>query len=318
MKELGADVEFYDERPSNSNIFKGIIRVYPALIQGKINRYYRNILQQTKNKTYDCLLLIKGESIPLFFIPEFKKLHPKTPTIFYFYDTVWEYPRALKLFPLFDVNYTFEPGDAVNYQLKFRPSFFVQEFQQNKTESEKTFDITFIGSAHTDRYHIGEKIQKAANQQGLKTFMYYYAPNKFFFRMKRIFDKTMSSFDIKKVSFTRLSHTEVSKIYQRSFAVLDTNKPFQLGLSMRTFETLAAGRKLITTNPGIKKYPFYNPENILVIDRENPELPASFFANPFVEINPEYLEKLTLDDWLETVLSGQSDKYWEDEILKKI
>lgn len=45
---------------------------------------------------------------------------------------------------------------------------------------------------------------------------------------------------------------------------------------MRTFESLVP-EKLITTNKEIKKYPFYNSNNIFVIDRNNIQLDENFF-----------------------------------------
>ena len=42
-------------------------------------------------------------------------------------------------------------------------------------------------------------------------------------------------------------------------AVLDIEHPKQVGLTMRTFEVLASGRKLITTNRSIINHEFYDP-----------------------------------------------------------
>ena len=67
LLELGAEVDFYNERPSDSIFTKGIIRVRRKFYQKKINRYYRKISEEIIDKKYDFLLLIKGETIPFFF-----------------------------------------------------------------------------------------------------------------------------------------------------------------------------------------------------------------------------------------------------------
>ena len=67
------------------------------------------------------------------------------------------------------------------------------------------------------------------------------------------------------MSFKSLSSNEIVSYYDRSNIVLDISHPGQSGLTMRTFETIGAGKKLITTNADIKNYPFYNPENIFNI-----------------------------------------------------
>ena len=50
LNELGAEVDFYDERPSNSNFSKGIIRLNKKFYHLKINTYYNRILNEIKDK----------------------------------------------------------------------------------------------------------------------------------------------------------------------------------------------------------------------------------------------------------------------------
>ena len=66
LKELGADVDFYDERPSNSIFVKGLIRLKRELYKVQIDKYFKRILGDIKNKRYDYFLLIKGEVVPDF------------------------------------------------------------------------------------------------------------------------------------------------------------------------------------------------------------------------------------------------------------
>jgi spore maturation protein CgeB len=122
------------------------------------------------------------------------------------------------------------------------------------------------------------------------------------FRLKKMIDKNLKQFDITKVSFDKLNHHQIIDFYKKTKSVLDINKPFQNGLTIRTFEVLASGRKLITTNSDIKNYPFYCPENILVIDREDIQLKPEFFATDFKEIDQEVLYKMSLDSFIDCLL----------------
>jgi hypothetical protein len=65
---------------------------------------------------------------------------------------------------------------------------------------------------------------------------------------------------------------------------------------MRTFETLGMRKKLITTNDDILNYDFYNPSNILVVDRNNPQLSEDFFLGKYVD-NSEIISKYHVDQW---------------------
>jgi hypothetical protein len=311
LLELGAEVDFYNERPSDSIFTKGIIRVRRKFYQKKINRYYRKISEEIIDKKYDFLLLIKGETIPFFFLEDFRKKNPSAKMIFYSYDSVQEYPRFLQLYPYFDSNFTFEPADALQYKLYFRPLFFLNEYADSSDHLDRRkYEVVFIGSAHTDRYLIGQKIRELCDQLKLKSYFYYYAPSKLTFFLKKIFDKNLQEFDHKKLSFQKLSHAEIAEIYKNSFAVLDINKPFQKGISMRTFEALAAGKKILTTNSDIQNYPFYSSENIHILDRNNLFINEAFFQTPFQIIDADILEKMSLDSFISCLFVKHQEDYW--------
>ena len=310
LKTLHAEVDFYNERPSDSVFSKGIIRIKKNLYQLRINRYYKNIFEKIKNKKYDFFLLIKGESIPIEFLKKFRTNNTAAKMIFYAYDSVAEYPKSIELYPYFDLNFTFEPKDAIDYNIHFRPTFFLNDYVLTNKLDKPKYTLSFIGSAHTDRYAIGETVQKICKQINLKTFFYYYAPGKIAFALKRIFDKNQKHFDFKKLSFKSLTHAEMIKVYEQSFAILDINKPFQFGVSMRSFEVLASGRKLVTTNPDIVHYPFFSKENIQIIDRKNLSLDGAFFESPFQELDAELQEKMSLDSFISCLFFENQDEYW--------
>jgi hypothetical protein len=81
---------------------------------------------------------------------------------------------------------------------------------------------------------------------------------------------------------------------------------------MRTFESLGAGRKLITTNQEIKKYPFYDEQNILVINRENIRLNTEFFKTDFKKIEENLLESMSLKGLVEEIFGLVQVNYWQN------
>lgn len=311
LAEMGAQVDFYDERPSNSNFSKGIIRFNKRFYQTQIHRYYQKILKEIQGKGYDYFLLIKGEATPAFFLEEVKRNNPRMEMIHYNFDPLTEYPLLISNLQYFDKKFTFERSDAQKYNLHFRPLFYLDEYRDSDREFQHfEYDVVFIGSAHTDRYVVGEKVKAVANKLNLKSFFYYYAMGKTAFRLKKLFDSNMKQFDLKTVSFEKLNHEQIIDYYRKSKAVLDINKPFQNGLTIRTFEVLAAGRKLITTNTDIKNYPFYNPDNILIIDRENVELHPDFFTTKFVHADEKMLYMMSLNSFIECLFFKDQDSYW--------
>ena len=311
LKELGADVDFYDERPSNSIFVKGLIRLKRELYKVQIDKYFKRILGDIKNKRYDYFLLIKGEVVPDFFIEELKALNPNIIMIYYNYDSFKNNPNAQSILKYFDKKFTFDKKDALDYKINFRPLFFSKEYEEiNDIHNGFEYETMFVGTAHTDRYIISEKVKSWCEKNKYRSYTFYYSPSKSVFYFKKRFDKTFKTFDINKITFKSLQHSEIIKLYKKSKAVLDINHPFQTGLTMRTFEALGAGRKLITTTPYVKEYPFYNPQNILEIDRENVILNKDFFETDFVKMDIESLHKMSLDGWIDCLFNKEQDEYW--------
>jgi hypothetical protein len=94
---------------------------------------------------------------------------------------------------------------------------------------------------------------------------------------------------IKKVSFTPLSLDGTIDMLNKCKAILDLNPPYQTSLSSRAVESMVARRKFITINKHIMDYDFYNPNNILLIDIENPVIPKSFLETPYEEVPKDVL-----------------------------
>ena len=104
-----------------------------------------------------------------------------------------------------------------------------------------------------------------------------------------------------------MAATEISKVIIGSRAVLDIEHPLQRGLTMRTIETIMMGKKLITTNKHILTSDLYNPSRVCVIDREYPEIPTTFFDEPYLGIS-DYLKRYySCKGWAEELLKLQDD-----------
>lgn len=317
LENMGSTVDLFDERPSNSFFSKAIIRVKKEMYSVKIKQYFNEIIEKIKNKKYHYFLLIKGEATPKFFLDFLKKNNPGIKFIFYTYDSFKNNSNGLDILSYFDAKFTFDSQDALQYQMSFRPLFFAQDYGNlNGKNKEFQNDMAFIGTAHSDRYSISEKAKAWCNAHHLKMFTFYFSPSKLFFKYKKATDKNFKNFDYRNISFNSLSHSEIVDVYKNTKVILDINHPGQDGLTMRTFETLGAGRKLITTNPKIKKYPFYDPQNIYIIGREGIEFDEDFFRSDFKEMNSEIRESMSLKGWVNEVFGLSSIKHWE-QVLKQ-
>lgn len=312
LEEMGAVVDLFDERPSNSFFSKAIIRVKKELYKVKVNTYFNEIIAQIKSRSYDYFLLIKGEVTPPFFLEFLKRNNPDIQCIYYTYDSFKNNANGLEILHHFDRKFTFDSDDALAYNMLFRPLFYARSYEGlYLNRRDFSTDISFIGTAHSDRYEISEQIKKWCQANQLKMFSFYYSPSKLMFRVKKVFDSHFRLIDAKDVSFNSLTHEQIIANYQQTRVVLDINHPNQKGLTMRTFETLGAGRKLITTNAMIKKYSFYDPQNIFVISRDNITIEKSFFQTEFKEIKADILYSMSIAGWINEVFGLSSLAHWQ-------
>lgn len=312
IEELGADVDYYDERPSNNNFTKGIIRLKRSLLQVKINKYYNDILSSIADKNYDFLFVNKGEVIPEFFLQEFQKKQPNCQCIFYTWDSFSNNKNALTILKYFHKKFSFDSNDAITYGLEFRPLFYLDFYKKINVLSNVDIenDLLFLGTAHSDRYRISNNIANWCTQNKLKSFCYYYMQGRLVYFYKKMFDTTFKEFNYKKLSFESLNTKDLFELYQKSKVILDINHPGQTGLTMRTFETIGARRKMITTNSEIQKYKFYNPNNILIIDREDIVLSKEFFETDYVGVNEDLYERMSLKGWLSCLFAKSEPDNW--------
>lgn len=298
LEELGAAVIWFDDRPSNNFISKVLIRLNKNFIKNKIANYYKAIVEQLRlNKMqFDYVFFLNPEAISVDSLKEIKREFSEAEFILYMWDSFRNRKNTIEFLPFFDRKFTFDPQDAKNFNLQLRPLFYIDLYNKKQTDQTE-YDLLFIGTAHTDRYKFVHKIVKQLSEK-LNIKLYFFLSSKSLFWSKKIFDKNFRNVKYKSISFMPLTHKSNSELVHRSKVILDINHPKQIGLTMRTFETLGAQKKLITTNTDIVNYDFYDKNNVLVIDRLNPVIEESFFTEPFIPPDKEWQKKYSIKGWI--------------------
>jgi hypothetical protein len=300
LENLGAIVDFFDDRPANDFITKVLIRLkLKYMMNKKINKYYLDISNFIKSKSYDYVFIISPETLSYKELEMIKEIQPKAKYLLYMWDS-FKNKNSFNTIGLFDKVFSFDSRDATEYTLTFLPLFYINEYTQLSL-SDYEYDLTFIATAHSDRYIIAKQILEKL--QKYRIYYYFYLPSKIIFYVRKYLIKKYKYEGIEDFSFLPLEHAEIIDIFKKSMSILDINHPKQFGLTMRTFECLGAKKKLITTNENIKNYDFYNENNILVIDRDNIDINESFFKSPYTELNLEIYEKYSITQWLKTIFN---------------
>ena len=305
LKQLGACVDYFDQRPANTFWVKGLIRVNRNLLKPLIKRYYNNILLKLSGVSYDYVLVIDGETLMPSILKKLRQQFASAKFILYIWDSLHNRKNAKDLLPFFDKKYSFDKGDSVLLEdVSFLPLFYLNEYMQIPSKPNFEYDFSFIGTAHSDRYDFLKKMKQQAQHLNLTTFFYLFLHNYRLFLWLKLTNPSFRRSKMNDFNYSPMSRADVLEVFSRSCAIVDVHHPKQTGLTMRTIETLGVKRKLITTNAAIKHYDFYDPNNVLVIDRLDPQLPRDFFNTPYHDIPSEIHQRYSLESWIQEILGG--------------
>lgn len=299
LENMGAEVDWFDERVGESTFTKALVRINRDALAIRINRYYEKIIQSTKDINYNYVFFVNIEAATQSIIESLRRLHPTAKFILYEWDSIVNNKNARNLLGLFDETWSFDKNDCEHFKMNFLPLFYNNEYARINKKEEHQYSVMFIGTTHSDRYRFVRTIE---NQINGKYFNWFYFPSwllylKMWFQDK-YFRKNSKVSDFR---FKALPKSDLLNVVEQSKIILDAQHPKQTGLTMRTLETLGAKRKLITTNSYVKEYDFYNPRNVLVVDRDNPIVPSDFVESEFEELPSEIYNKYSLNSWLKTI-----------------
>ncbi|KHT52224.1 hypothetical protein [Vibrio sinaloensis] len=291
-----SNVICYDERPSNNFLVKALLRLgLRSLLFPLLFTYYVLIYVEFVKGRVTHLFVINPESVPRLFIKLLKKRN--IHITLYMWDSFENKKYAKSLVNIVDDCYSFDLIDcSKDNKVNYLPLFYSKSTLP--TSKTSAYDLSFVGTLHSDRYQLIKSIEKQVNDFGLNTFIYLYHPSKFVFFIKKILKIDYVDIKFSDVHFEPLPYTEVLNVFDNSFAILDMQHPSQSGLTMRTIETLGARKKLITSNPNVALLDFFDERNILVLEREQPTIPRNFFDDKYLDIPTEVYEKYSLDGWL--------------------
>lgn len=313
LERQGANVFLYSDRPSDNIYVKIIIRLCPKALKYTIHRYYKIIASANKKRDIDYIFFIKCESALPDDLSLLKNMFPSAKMILYLWDSICHIKYFDKKKKFFDTIYTFDDFDFKrNQSIKFLPLFFIPLYEIDKQTNMKCkYDISFMGTMHSDRSTILLRIKEICESYGFTYFFKLYVQNKFMFMLyyitKRDFRKLWRKSNI--IIFNKQSALEISNAFKISNCVLDLNHPSQEGLTMRTIEIMGLNKKIITTNLNIKKYRFYKDDMISIIHRDHIILDSNFIKNESDSYEKKERKRYTIETWCKTIFDNEEGEY---------
>ena len=295
LENLGYSVDIiYDSVVSKK-------KYIPDFLFNFINHCYQQlVLKKIVGNKYDKIIVLVGRYLCVETLKKLKR-DRKTELILYLWDDIQRVENFEITRNYYDKIFSFDRIDCQNNGFIFLPLFYTHDFFIEKKGRCK-IDLYSSFWNHSDRISIARKILEQDNF-GRRYFFYILVGKKDYIKIffnKSIFRRA----ELKQINFStqKLAYEKNVINMKDAFAVLDIQFPSQRGLTLRTIEALGTKSKIITTNKDIANYDFYNPQNICIIDRENPVVPDIFWNTPYKDLEENLYKKYSLDNWIKTLL----------------
>lgn len=301
LREFGANVHYIDDRFDNGFLVKALLRlgIGKIILQSKIVNYFLGELGESKFNRIDYVFALTPEAFSEKVIAIFRNKLPDAVFILYMWDSFKNRTNTPLLLEYFDFKYSFDLKDSKNYNLNYLPLFYIDCYTSFIKKQYYQYDVSFIGTAHSDRIAIAKKIVKQLGTD--KYFFYFYFQSKILYYYNKIVNKHFKNVSKRDISFVSIDKLLLNHVVENSKVVIDIQHFDQEGLTMRTFEMLGAKKKLITTNKNVALHDFYNPNNIYILDRKKLEIEPNFLDSDYMDLPKEIYEKYSLHSWIKTI-----------------
>lgn len=304
MEDKGYEVDYFNDRPSENSLIKGIIKLKPDYLSKYNEKYFQEILNNCQEIDYDIIFVVNGKIFTESMINRMRTKFDRSKFVFYTWDSVKNYPNSIEIAKLFDKAYTFDLEDSKKYkELSFLPLFYSDGFKKIKRlPANYEYDILSVCTAHPNRYKVIKETFPLLERKGVRIFSFLYI-NKLQYLYNKLKAKEFKKAKKQEFSFEILPEDKYISKLEKSKAVFDVEHSNQTGLTIRTIETLGAKRKLITTNTTIKEYDFYNENNIFILTSNNSNEICLFLDKPFEEIDDSIYRKYSVESWVNNVIN---------------
>lgn len=309
---LGYEVDYYNDRPTENGVIKGLIKIKKNLVNKLIERYFENILKQSSSKKYDKVIIVNGKIFNKEMVILLKQQQKDAEFIFYTWDSIELYPNVKNFLSEFNRCYSFDLRDCESIkELKFLPLFYTKPYETigcSDNKKSTKYDILSICTVHPNRYEIITRLFPKLESNGINIYSFMFL-NKLQFIYNKIFVKEFKKSKMKEFSFKPLSEEQILEYINESKIIFDIPHSKQSGLTMRTIESFGAKKKLITTNKDIKRYDFYDENNIFVIEDNDLMQIEDFIRKDYKPLSKLIYKKYSISSWVSNIINNADTKY---------
>lgn len=247
ISNRGVPATFFDERPRNDVFSKLKYRLLPKAVGRRIAAdHVRGICTQIVENGYTHALVVFAEVLSKDDIGYLKAAGVKVSR--FTWDSVKNRPDVRRLDSLFDRIGSFDPADCETYGYSYIPLYSETiEPELVLPIDKRNLDFFFCGTMHSNRPELIHDISECIKRRGWSVKLSLFFHSRWLYAIRNLFSvKAMRLFPL--IADRPFPHDETLADSRNARVVIDIQHPNQVGLTMRTFEALAQGAVLATTN----------------------------------------------------------------------
>lgn len=227
-----------------------------------------------------------------------RRENPSARIIYYYRNKIgiagWIRPDVVRRTEPSVELWSFDKEDAQHYGMGYNPQFcFPIETEDMVTPR---YDVVFVGCSDKRLALIASSYQRM-KCMGLKTRICV-LPSEHFTRTGDVADVIMNQ---------PMPYEDILALNASSRAILEINRPGQVGLTNRALEAMMQRKKLITNNLTVEDCPIYDPANIFLIGKDPWEKLPQFLQTPCHAESFEQAKSYGVDAWLSRFEHGESN-----------
>lgn len=172
--------------------------------------------------------------------------------------------------------HTYDEMDARLYDLNWHPQFFcIQRFAASTTApAADASDFLFVGYVKHRREYID--------------------------RIRRSLEGFDCNFTTVQNPSDYVPYADYMERIRHTRCIVEVVEEGIPSCTLRPLEAIAMHRKLLTNNPLVRQYAFYNPANIFIVGQDDPAHLRAFLESPYQPLDPALVASCDVSAWLDS------------------
>jgi len=172
---------------------------------------------------------------------------------------------------------TYDESDAERFGFRLHTQFFnIRPYREKNFNESISCDFFFVGYSKN-------RVEEIEN-------------------VRSLLSSYICKFVIVDNSSEYIPYSNYMEMALHSRCIVEIVHSGDVSCTLRPLEAMAIRRKLLTNNPAVRKYSFYNPQNIFILGEDKIEDLSAFLERPFYDLPSDIVNSYDVNAWVNQFL----------------